>query len=81
MTLKLNAPVESCFICGKRLVIGQGVYDGRYITLYKFTVCNPCYESNWDGWAPYYEQSLIAHIKEKSLPFPKRNEKGWFPRD
>lgn len=79
MTQKVS--VELCFICERRLRTGRGVYDGRYIKLYDFSVCNACYDSNWDGWAPYYDKALITHLKEKHLPIPKRNEKGWFPRE
>lgn len=61
---------------------GPHLYEGLYIPRYGITVCRKyCYEGNWDGWAPHHEEKIIATLREKKLPIPERNEKGWLPRD
>jgi len=70
-----------CFICGGEFQFGPHKYKGKNIPRYKISVCDVCYNANWDGWAPEYENKLIEHLKKENLPIPERNEKGWFPRD
>lgn len=70
-----------CDICGQKYQFGNHKYDGKYIPKYKLNVCMSCYEGNWDGWAPHYEQKFIEHLNQNGLPLPERNSKGWFPRD
>jgi len=70
-----------CFFCNSKYQMGPHLYDGKYISRYKIGVCMNCYRGNWDGWAPHYETKLIAHLHDKGLPIPERNEKGWLPRD
>lgn len=72
-----------CPLCGNQFQINAhvDVDDGKYIPRYDITVCRTCWNSNWDGWAPHYEETLIAHLKKKGLPVPERNEKGWLPRE
>lgn len=69
-----------CFMCDTEFQMGPHVYNGRYIKRYNISVCSACYTASWDGWAPHYEERLIAHLKEKGLPIPERNEKGKLPR-
>ncbi len=73
--------MDKCFICDGQFQMGPHVYDGRYIKSYNISVCMSCYEGNWDGWAPPYEQRLIDHLKEKGLPIPSRNAKDLLPRE
>ena len=70
-----------CPLCYGEFQFGPHRYDGTAIPRYQITVCNSCHQSNWDGWAPHYEGHLIQHLKANNLPIPKRNAKGWFPRD
>jgi hypothetical protein len=70
-----------CDLCGNEYQMGPHRYDGKQVPRYDIGVCMSCYESNWDGWNPRYEEFLISHLKEKSLPIPGKNKKGWFPRD
>ena len=70
-----------CRLCFEEFQFGPGRYDGTTIPRYKITVCNSCYRSNWDGWAPHYEETLIEHLKTNNLPIPERKPKGWLPRD
>lgn len=72
--------METCFTCGTKFQMGPHAYDGKYVRTYQISVCRACWKGNWDGWAPHYEERLIAHLKEKGLPIPERNEKGWLPR-
>jgi hypothetical protein len=57
------------------------LYDGTHIQAYGITVCRGCYDGNWDGWAPQFEEAVTRHLIAKGLPLPKRNAKGWLPRD
>lgn len=70
-----------CFTCGRQFQFGPHLYAGTFIRRYQVCVCKACYDSNWDGWAPHYEQLLIAHLEEKGLPMPERNAKGRLPRE
>jgi hypothetical protein len=72
---------QHCDICGSEFQYGPHKYNGKYIARYQITVCMPCWESNWDGWAPGNEERLIAHLQKMGLPIPERNSKGWLPRE
>jgi len=71
----------SCQLCGTSYQMGRNKYDGKYIPRYKLGVCKACYEGNWDGWAPHYEEKILANLKTNNLPIPNRNENGLLPRD
>ncbi len=73
--------IQTCQMCGLDYQMGPSKYEGKYISRYKLNVCNKCYEGNWDGWAPHYEEKLLAHLKEKNISAPERNKEGWYPRD
>ncbi len=70
----------SCDLCGSKYQMGSGIYNGKYIKLYELNVCMPCYDGNWDGWNPHYEELIVAHLNKKGLPIPEKNAKGWLPR-
>jgi hypothetical protein len=70
-----------CFMCDRDFQWGPHIYEGRRIPKYDIDVCNTCYQANWDGWAPHLEKKLIRYLKEKGLPIPERNAKGWLPRE
>jgi hypothetical protein len=70
----------TCQMCGIKYQMGRHIYEGKHIATYDLDVCSICYQGNWDGWNSSYEQKLLSHLKEKKLPIPKRNEKGWLPR-
>ncbi|RLB11107.1 MAG: hypothetical protein DRG39_04810 [Deltaproteobacteria bacterium] len=72
---------RQCFICNGKFQFGPHRYDGKYISKYNIIVCRNCYNANWDGWAPDYEEKLILHLKKEGLPIPERNEKGFLPRE
>lgn len=70
-----------CFMCGQEFQFGPHAYKGKHIARYNISVCEPCYDSNWDGWAPHYESRLIKYIESQGIPVPMRNEKGLIPRE
>jgi hypothetical protein len=77
-----------CFFCGKQFERDNHVYHGspiayrgKLVGRYMIEVCDGCYASNSDGWMPPFEATLLAHLTEKGLPIPDRNEKGLLPRD
>ncbi len=69
-----------CQMCSSSYQMGRHIYDGKHIARYNLDVCKTCYDGNWDGWAPHYEEKLLAHLKEQNISVPERNEKGWYPR-
>ena len=69
-----------CDMCGREFQMGPHVYEGEYIESYKLNACNGCFESNWDGWGPFHEERLIAHLVKAGLSVPERNKRGWIPR-
>lgn len=72
--------MESCDMCGAAFQMGPHVYDGKFLSRYQLSVCKPCFEGNWDGWAPHFEQTLKAHLKAKGIPLPRRNAAGHYFR-
>src|SRR5712691_6252889 len=76
-----NAVFDCCFCCGGKFQMGPHRYDGKYLSYYKISMCSSCYNGNWDGIGPYCEAKLIAHLEKENIPLPKRNAKGWIPRD
>jgi hypothetical protein len=70
-----------CDLCNKEFQFGPHKFDGKHIPRYQITVCKPCWDGNWDGWAPHLEKRLISHIEKNGLPVPERNSKGWLPRE
>lgn len=70
-----------CDLCGSEFQMGRHVYAGKVIPTYEITVCMGCYQANHDGWGPALEERVIAKLREKGLPIPQRNERGWLPRD
>ena len=73
--------IFTCDVCGGGFQFGQHVYGGKYIPKYQITVCNGCYSSNGDGWAPKFWPAVTRRLTERGLPIPARNAKGWLPRD
>ncbi len=69
-----------CPLCGLNYQMGPGRYEGIRLKLYELTVCEKCWDLNWDGWHPDYEEFLIRHMRNKKLPVPDKNEKGYLPR-
>ena len=72
---------KRCFMCDNEFLMGPDRYDGKFIRSYKINVCRICYNGNWDGWCPDFEDRLIEHLNKENLPIPERNEKGWLPRN
>jgi hypothetical protein len=71
-----------CPLCGNLFQDGPHRYEGHRLHLYgALYCCDTCWEGNWDGWNPAREEFLLKYLKEKGLPVPKRNEKGWLPRN
>ena len=73
--------IYNCDFCGSEFQFCPHIYNGKRIENYQLTVCKGCWDGNWDSWGPMVEQQLIAHLKERGIPIPKRNEKGWLPRE
>ena len=71
----------TCQLCGGQYQMGRHKYEGKQIPRYQLGVCKMCYEGNWDGWASQFEEKILAHLKEKKLPIPERNENGLLPRN
>lgn len=77
----MNKVIYKCFICNQDFQHNHGVYEGAPRKTYGFISCLRCYEFNWDGWAPGYEKKILQYMEDNGIDPPKRNEKGWLPRD
>ena len=73
--------VLRCDLCGRSFQFGPHRYDGKSIRTYRITVCTPCLNANWDGWAPHLEERVTAKLLAEGEPLPQRNAKGWLPRE
>ena len=71
----------TCVLSGKTFQMGDGVYEGTFVPRYQMNVYQPCYLGNHDGYASHYDENILEHLKEKGLPVPERNAKGYLPRD
>lgn len=76
-----NKVMMRCFMCDNEFQFGPHRYDGKYVPRYDIWVCRICYNGNWDGWGPQFEDRLIEHLNKEGIPVPEKNENGWFPRD
>lgn len=76
-----NAVMVRCFIHGGDFQFGPHRYAGKHIPRYQITVCETCYQANWDGWAPHYEARILGHLATQGLPVPERNTDGLLPRE
>ena len=72
--------MQTCDVCGSSYQHGPHVYEGCKLDLYGgIFCCSKCWDANGDGWAPSYEPVLLAILKAKNLPEPKRNANGLLP--
>lgn len=71
-----------CDVCGKLYQHGPHRYEGQRLDLYGgIFCCDPCWNGNWDGWAPQFESTLLEHIGNRGIAAPRRNAKGRLPRN
>jgi len=73
--------IEHCDLCGREFRYSPKSSDGTYIPAYQIMVCSICYATNWEGWAPQFEEKVTRNLKAKGLKIPARNAEGLFPRD
>lgn len=73
--------MRTCDVCGSTFQYGRHLYAGRWLTLYQLLGCDDCLRGNHDGWGPVDEPKILEHLRQKGLPVPARNEKGWLPID
>jgi len=70
-----------CFTCGCSVKLGPHEYTGQHIGKYDITACSVCWASNWDGWGPFEEKEILAHLEARGIKVPARNANGFLPRD
>ena len=70
-----------CDMCGSQYQHGPHRYEGHKLQRYEMMVCDTCWQSNRDGWAPQYEDHITEHAKAKGITLPPRNDKGLLPRE
>ena len=73
--------MTTCDVGGGNFQFGPRRYELRRNQTYDIMVCDTCHSANWDSWAPHHEDRVARRLKEKGLPIPPRNEKGWLPRE
>ena len=77
----MSSQTAKCFCCEAEFPFGPHVYLGRHLSGYDITVCNICYDANWDGWAPFYGERISARLHLRGIEPPERNASGLLPRD
>ncbi len=80
-TIPRKQAAAICHVCNRVKNNGNGKYDLRKCSGYEIFVCDSCFEGNWDGWGLHCEPRILAILEEKGLLPPKRNAKGWLPRE
>jgi hypothetical protein len=74
--------MHKCDVCCKEYQHGPHIYEGHKLELYgDIFCCDSCWKFNWDGWAPHYDKILLEHLLRQGLLVPKRNAKGFLPRN
>ena len=73
-----GASMFPCQLCGRAARMG-GHLEGRTLPHYEMFLCNPCFESNWDGFPPHLEAAFVRHLNDRDIPLPQRNENGSYP--
>ena len=67
-----------CFLCRRPFQMGPHRYAEPWTRMWETSVCNTCYNSEWDGIVPGSYPNLDAHLAERGLG-PAQNAKGWIP--
>ena len=75
-----KAVMEQCVLCGASFRYGTKQYDGQYLPHYEMFLCEGCYRTNRNGFAPNLENKFIPHLEDKGISLPERNYKGCYPR-
>ena len=70
-----------CDLCGQSFQYGPHAYLGNRLPHYDMMLCRACFAGNWDGFGDLNEAKFEAHLTARGIPLPKRNAKGWYPRD
>jgi hypothetical protein len=74
--------IFTCDVCRNKYQHGPHRYEGHRLELYgDLFCCDTCWDSNWDGWAPRYENVLLEYLNSKGIPPPARNLNGLLPRN
>ncbi len=79
--MRLVLVKEKCFLCGREFDFGPHVYDGKFLSSYKISLCMNCYNSNYDGYAANNGNKIIKHLTSMNLDVPELNSKGLLPRE
>lgn len=79
--MKNEKIILTCDLCGSKYQHGPHRYEGHKVERYGIMVCDTCWQSNWDGWAPQYEARILEHAKAQGLTLPDRNKNGLLPRE
>lgn len=68
-----------CDVCGMQTEAGPHRYTGKVLRGYQIWACEICRSSNFDGWGPIREPTLMKILRDKGIDPPARNAKGWLP--
>lgn len=81
MATSADVNMVRCDACSSFFQFGPQSYRGTYLPSYQVTVCESCYRTNWDGWAPHFELAITANLRSQELAVPARNAAGLLPRE
>jgi hypothetical protein len=69
-----------CDLCPAMVWHGPHRYDGHWSPSWQMFFCATCWGASWDGFASWHDAAIIAHLRAKGLPPPKRNSDGLIAR-
>ena len=77
-----NILVFTCDVCGSKYEDRPHYHPTHRLHLYgNISCCDSCWNSNGDGWSHQYDAILIGHLDRQGISHPKRNTRGFLPRD
>jgi hypothetical protein len=74
-----NKIMQRCDLCDQERQMGPHIYELRKLSLYGIFVCSEHIEANHDGWAPMFEDRLLARLRANGESEPARLKNTLLP--
>lgn len=65
-----------CFLCQRSFQMGPHAYLGRYIQVWRVSMCEDCIDGNHDGIVPEHHPGLLDRMRAEGIE-PTINDRGW----
>lgn len=70
-----------CDLCGREYSAGPHLYEATKLRGYEAWVCKLCEHAGDGGWNPIWEPLVLAYLRRKGIPAPRRNPNGFLPKE